>query len=45
MSAPSLGGVDLDDGVRKGFWGFLGKVLPDTTRDESVGVLAGRLST
>jgi hypothetical protein len=40
--APSIA-VDLDDGLGEGLGGFLGQVVPDTTGDESVAVLAGEL--
>src|SRR4029453_6461990 len=33
MTAPSLGGVDLEDGVGERLWGFLGKVVPDAALD------------
>ncbi len=36
-------GVDLDDGLGEGLGGFLRQVVPDTTRDEPVRVLAGEL--
>jgi hypothetical protein len=36
MTAPLLGGGDLDDGVGEGFWGFLGKVVPDAALDGPV---------
>ena len=36
MRAPSLVGVDVDDGLGKSFGSFLRKVVPDATLDRPV---------